>query len=1582
MLKQITYKIRGMQQDLVVSSFNPMYSLENMNIRLSPSKDTSFFGITNEKGTKDLEINIPGIPIGMGIIKNQIIIFTTIEESENAPQKDFIHKVTFVKEEPIIEKLYEGNLKFSSENPIETLVSYESESIQKVYWTDAKNQLRLINIATGVITDNTTFDFIRDLSSSIGSFQVKIEKIQSGLGVFPSGVIQYFITGYNKKMQESNILYYSPLYYMSPESRGGTAEEKCTNSFVLNFKINTGQEFNWTNLRVYSIHRTSLNATVAAYLVADVEVNKEIIIQDNGNNEALSDTEILFKTRSPLVVGTLTQKMQTLFVGNIQYNSILSEKEERELQKEIQNHIYVKEEYKKIPYYDSKGLYPYKNNLDKSNDYIKHFKGGEKYRLGIQLMDKYGCWTNPLYIADFDTVNYPKIIDASDESTNQNMLYLPILSYRFLDVGSDGSSTADFLADLKKKGFIAYRALRATPVVNHKSVLCQGVLSQTVYKLDDRAEGNIYAQSSWFFRPLQDTDTTSSSNNNSLEYLHNNNVGLPNSTKGEIQSASSVSPYLSADDVQSTSFYSCKFYFESTFKRYKCLVLNTVGQMIEGIEASSSSDVIRYLQKQYIGETTVVDITEEEWKNATFENPIIKTFNEKFNIDQYTQDNKYNYLIDSNFLTLHSPDINDNSYNNINDTELALRIVGIVPITANTTSYDIQYTGAARKPYSEGIIQRNYNHDNISDKANGLISGGLFIDEDSKNVLRCFVTYPWHRNGSLGDQGSLKLGKDEAKIATLSKKVFSNLRYSWYTKYFSTDIRSELYWDDSGEVHDIINKPSLWNTLDSKGNINSSKIAVFNSTEDTLLKIYSGNNNYWYKGNVDTILSPKIEKDGNDIKGYNIYTTTRDYNIDSNLPITYDTNYDRIGTEPVSIKYKSTNHAVLKLGTNNNKNIILPNLHIESLYSSEVVDKERNYFTANTQGLYALDYNPNNYKGVITNIISEDNINNVCITDNVGKYYLVKNSSSYYKLIKVIQATGHVDYEPILCDSTDRWLDNLCKNYWSPIKISADFVKWEQTSINGYYQDTITLKIPSSASQVEGALLVNNNSGILYLAELYNPNATHDDIYGVIPNIDNDTHKYITSSISWVPASEIQYLNETWEAADYITQLEGDTYFSRWDCLKTYPFTQEDQNKVVEILSFMVESQINLDGRTDRNRGAANNNYMSPTNFNLFNEVYNQDNNYFIYRFVKNETNKLNNTIAWSTVKNNTADIDDWTRIRSTTSIDVSNLYGEIQKLYSTNNNLYFFQNGAIGKLRYNENAIITTDSGIPTELGNSGTVTGYNYITTSIGLPDKWAICDGNNSIYFVDINSLGIYKLSDDNIENLAASKGFLSWLDKNKSIGWNPKNFDGFVLYYNNIDKELYIISREYCLTYSDLLNEFSSFYSYENSPYYCNIDSNKFFIKHSNNTTSIWQQHKGMYNGFFGKIKENSITIVANPEPNSDKVFNTVEFRADVFDPTNITDNTTKPFNYLKVWNEYQESNNQLQWTYNNWAITNLKRKFRIWRINNFRDNDGKSRIRNPWAYFKLINTGRRVIAGKEFPDNHKKVLHDIVIGYFV
>jgi hypothetical protein len=66
----------------------------------------------------------------------------------------------------------------------------------------------------------------------------------------------------------------------------------------------------------------------------------------------------------------------------------------------------------------------------------------------------------------------------------------------------------------------------------------------------------------------------------------------------------------------------------------------------------------------------------------------------------------------------------------------------------------------------------------------------------------------------------------------------------------------------------------------------------------------------------------------------------------------------------------------------------------------------------------------------------------------------------------------------------------------------------------------------------------------------------------------------------------------------------GDTYYQRWDCLKTYPTTEEDKNSIVDVLSFMVETHINIDGRCDVNRGIDNLINARPNNFNLLNKAY------------------------------------------------------------------------------------------------------------------------------------------------------------------------------------------------------------------------------------------------------------------------------------------------------------------------------------------------------------------------------------------
>ena len=60
--------------------------------------------------------------------------------------------------------------------------------------------------------------------------------------------------------------------------------------------------------------------------------------------------------------------------------------------------------------------------------------------------------------------------------------------------------------------------------------------------------------------------------------------------------------------------------------------------------------------------------------------------------------------------------------------------------------------------------------------------------------------------------------------------------------------------------------------------------------------------------------------------------------------------------------------------------------------------------------------------------------------------------------------------------------------------------------------------------------------------------------------------------------SEYALQQLTWNVCSSSTDLTkdifntwGDTYYQRWECLKTYPFTEEDKNSVgLNIVSFLI----------------------------------------------------------------------------------------------------------------------------------------------------------------------------------------------------------------------------------------------------------------------------------------------------------------------------------------------------------------------------------------------------------------------------
>ena len=1524
-VKAINFKVKGMQRDLSASAFNPNFAYENMNIRLTPNKENTLLSITNEKGTKDMGVKLDGVPIGLAIIQDSAIVFTHEEAPTEGSSPDHIYKITIEDANTLgCTAIYDGDLDFDISHPLETTTYYESESVQKVYWVDGINQLRFVNVANAV-DNNFKFNFVEKIDPSIS---VSITREDMSLGSFPAGIIQYFITYYNRYGQESGIVYQSPLYYLSYYNRGTPADEACTCSF--NIRI-SDFDTSWDYIRVYSLHRTSINATPAAYIVGDISIKDatgEVHIYDLGNNEAIGDTDLLYKTRSRFTAKTLTQKYNTLFVGNIETYSfnIDSLFDDYGFSNGIRTCFTVQEYQEPEDYYAPEGVYPYSSLLSESYYNNVHFKGGELYRLGVQFQNEYGEWSNPVFVGDYMIKSYPYIQD--------NKRYVPKIHIYLND---------DIKTLLKDSGIQAFRGLLAQPINNHKSIICQGVVAPTVYNINDRVNGNIWGVSSWFFRPFP-KNTSGSYNEEELiiQWEHDKPLKGARVPSGEIQCAKGDEhATYNSEDITQYSVVNVQYW--SQFNVYQADIYRggksnpRTKRIRRGTYKDAMNDLVNY-----VGEIARKIISERSWRAGgdfeIYESSVSGMKNEM------ALANKSNYFVDQNMLTLHSPDINDNNISLIESGQWKVRVVGVIPITSNYTSYDIQSDGTLFNISNLGKLTYDFSHSNMSTEAYGLSSAGLWNDapvsEKGKSVN--FVVYPWHRSGSLGDQSSVELKDNATRYSMLSTKVIANLRYSYNSVYFNS------YLTENGQVSTL-----PYGDLRKDLSDTPLEVKVFNSNETTVSVLKDSNLSYYYYGNLDSLVNTQINSDN---EGYPIYYTTEDSPVAQVFD--YDKNVSRV--EPISLKYKSSIHGVFKLGdTDNGKHIILPSLTISSNTS---------YNSRNTvRGIgspYGIPlYDNADYEYLVEGIIETGNTFDYTFKPtDAGKYYFLHRyngttvPADLYQLVRVGSNGKPITVE-VYNNST--FLKSDFAHYYTVgivTSLNISNVK-EHILESPYSKEVINL---TTASTI--ASRIGDNSGIMYIVELYYNNSQEElseILYG-------GTSKENLDSLQWLPNGGTYSINTDSPMAT----LHGDTYFSRWDCLKTYPFTTEDKNQVVEILSFMVESSVNLDGRTDRNRGQSNNNSVSPINFNLYNEVYNQKDNYFSYRIIEDRNSKLGSTIVWSARKGALEDIDKWTAIYLTNALDVDSRYGAVTRLTSLNNNLIFFQESSLGQLLYNENAQISTTVGVPVELGNTGTVTGYKYISDSIGLPDKWSFCNANGSLYFIDPHSSGIYQLS-DSLKNLSDSLGYRTWINihSGEMIGWNPKDFTGYVLYYDKANSELYIIGNTDCLVYSELLQQFVSFYSYEDTPYFFNLKNRGFFLRKDG---SLWEQHEGDYNRFFGELKPYWIEVVANPESTKDKIFNNLEFRADVL-VEGKADNTA-PFDKLTVWNEYQEGT--LNLSFNTYKISNLKKKFRIWRALIPRDDSNhRDRIRNPWAYVKL-SKGE---SGNQ--DTKEAILHDMTVYYF-
>lgn len=1550
---------------------------------------------------------VNGDYVGYCQTPDSVILFT------HGSDVDYIYKITHKSERRLdVDLLYSGDLNLNTTNELETLFRFESEDVQKVYWIDGVNQPRVINIARHADPDKgaTQFDFV----STVERFpRIDIKKDYNSSGLFPSGTIQYGVSYYNKFGSETNLLWLSTVHYITYPDRAAKADEKVNCSFDLKI-LNLDPKFDY--VRVYSIIRTSVDTEPIVSIVGDYTIGKRKtmkVTDTNTNVTSIDASTLAFIGGRRFVADTIASKQDRLFLGGItikddDINDDLRSYLEGTIVKEydgkrlvINNASLISFDYKSVGFECESTLYPYKSQLLCGNKYFAYFKYGETYRFAIQFQTKTGGWTSAVWIGDAKCMLRPKTDIVSAR------INLP---------------TAVFSWDknLTKlcEDYSNYRILYAETSTASRNTVAQGVLCPTMFSLRDRLNNSPYAVSSWIMRPIG--DVASKLGQSAYQEIQSmDKDAKPSFDAKEIEEVTTgetgtVISLMFTWDIEKVKKYWAKqgadtnvsrlwHYVTSLFGQYAqykyCLILSysyrdgKIDEESIAIHCESRTNLNRMWSKvrSYVLENLNTDIAEDltkaqfkdlckynmtytgRWENidnADKSDPSLEYMmklcppDDSYRFINYSLWGVYRkvnihtnlnvrtafsnavegmgYFVDDSLVTFHSPELEANQ-DVIDNNNLKMRIVGYVPITGGVSGAEIDVdTPGIVSSAAKIDVDEHYVVENISNKYHTLVSDFLYEDSGwfengdtlypSRN-LGAYKIYMWHKISSINGLNSKTFQDRDASVefeyipSNLKRKVFASKRFSMYNVFFGKNTPVPI-----------------------------SKVNMIHDDNTTTVLNVRGDSMYYY-GNVDTLLTRKGVKTGVYVKdednGYDV-----EYNKSDSNEV-YVKSYD-----PIRIKYKSSPHAVFAMTDGNMTNYRLPEIGVK--YDDSLPEGERfpwlepawsvdedyafvGLFTSRESALEKLSKVASKLSsikaGVLVGAVAYAN------TERYSEYFIVNVNNGVVTISDPSEGDDDDDFSTVATDIAMR-VEKVCKwdfsvyDRYVVVKIdSLHNIWWREDGAEVKYKKPYWLSgdIPEYS--------------YIYLAELYR-DIPYETLYG---GYDENQ----IENINWMVSSSPTPIGTD------VKSMGGDTYYQRWDCLKTYPYSEEDVNGVVDITSFMVESHINLDARCDINRKSPLVTLARPTNYNLFNHAYQQRDNIFTYKVLdeKYSLDRFGNQIVWSNAKIDTDEIDSWTNINMLSSMSLDGSKGDVVKLMNINDNVVAFQPKAVSVVNYNNPTQISTESGQPIEVVNSGLVNGFTMLTDLNGCQSKKSVCKGGSGVYFVDNLKRSLLAFGKEGM-SLVSVKGMSQWFKENTSLD-NPMR-----LSYDSIAHDLYISNDRTCLAFNEEIDAFSSFYSYEGMR--AVFDTGGFAYSISGESgVNIYQMRAGVYNTFYGG-KRNPwwITYKVNAEPMTEKIFTNVEYTADLIDGRvdEVNYKEGNPLERLDIWNEYQSGTLDLTKQINRLS-SNTRRKFRLWRLQIPRDslsNNRFDRIRNTWAYIRLYNSGE---------SDDKAVLHNAIVRYY-
>lgn len=584
------------------------------------------------------------------------------------------------------------------------------------------------------------------------------------------------------------------------------------------------------------------------------------VVYDTGTTGTTVDpSELLYLGGTELIAGTLSHKDGTLFLGNISTEKSFIEdtdKDEVEAKSTLEYILEnVTDNSDDSSYLDIQ--WNTNSNLLRSNKDITFFQKGEVYRFGVQFLSKRGVWSEVVYLGDKE--NSLRVVP---NTYNDGVKQRPIMRAKV------------YIPEGITKGYVAARLVCVYPTIYDRNILCQGIVCPTVYNLGDRNDNSPYVQSSWFARPSYS------------RYNQFSNAYIP---------SKSTSPLLQ----------------RGAPLEYR--MVNTAAQYKDTVIGLPNAD--RFNSEIFGVYNTPQQRPPEDGYDNKREN-VIKDFKNSFGVEK-------------RIVTLHSPELDDSFDDNIQNISLSgvkFRVIGFAPVKTTLSDIDVSYTNPFVPNYS-GLYNNNIESPSASNNhisGYSLVNYPMWIDGIALGTNETYPgdrggdrggasypVYPWHRNGSLSNQG--KTDSSENRKSLLKTKVMSSLRICLPSVYLSEEYGME------------ISNVELWNSTDT-----SNTIKVLNTSS-----LWNTSVNVIYKGDIDKVLTCEGNGKYDDapVMVQNRYWDKDPYTsvpLDLQYPYSSNVNYlsiadigelansindrNRYNLDPIPIQYRSTGHAVFAFG--------------------------------------------------------------------------------------------------------------------------------------------------------------------------------------------------------------------------------------------------------------------------------------------------------------------------------------------------------------------------------------------------------------------------------------------------------------------------------------------------------------------------------------------------------------------------------------------------------------------------------------------------------------------------------------------